>query len=112
MLIRCGLLLLCLNCVRTTEYFVSDGNRVAEFNRRFSLWPSVHNAARLLRLRREAEVGEVLQSEGGSDVLPPVDKNPLSGAVNPPSVEAKNASKNITAETVLPTTILGGKITQ
>lgn len=108
MLIRCALLLLCLNCVRTTERFVSDGDPVAEFNRRFSLWPSVHNAARLLRVRREAEVGEVAQSEGGSDVMPPGDKNPSSGSVNPPLLsEIKNTTKNGNAVTVPPTSLPG-----
>ncbi|PZC75671.1 hypothetical protein B5X24_HaOG205778 [Helicoverpa armigera] len=94
MLIRCGLLLLCLNCVRTTEYFGSDGlagGRVAEFNRRFSLWPSVHNAARLLRVRREAEASSGLQSEGGNVEVPKDDKSPKPGDSQPaPAADVKS----------------------
>lgn len=96
MLIRCGLLLLCLNLVRTSEY-ISDGAtraRVAEFNRRFSLWPSVHNAARLMRVRREAEAGSVVQSEGGQDVVATAEKTAPSGDVKPPvAIEIKNGTK-------------------
>lgn len=93
MLIRCGLLLLCLNCVRTTEYFGSAGGRVSEFNS-FSLWPSVHNAARLLRVRKEVEDGAVRHSEGGPDVTSLAGKTPSSGAVNPaPLSDVKNVSK-------------------
>ncbi|KAJ8726887.1 hypothetical protein PYW08_015284 [Mythimna loreyi] len=102
MLIRCGLLLLCLNCVRTTEYVVSDGDRVAEFNRRFSLWPSVHNAARLLRVRREAEAA-VVQSEGGSDKLPPADNTSPAGAANAvPTAKVNNGTVQSVSPPTLP----------
>ncbi|CAH0629014.1 unnamed protein product [Chrysodeixis includens] len=80
MLIRCCFLLLFLNCVRTSECAGNDGltgERVAEFNRRFALWPSVHNAAKMMRVRREAEkAGSVGQSEGGTVAVPSVNNAP------------------------------------
>lgn len=112
MLIRCGLLLLCLNLVRTSEY-ISDGAtraRVAEFNRRFSLWPSVHNAARLMRVRREAEAGSVVQSEGGQDVVATAEKTAPSGDVKPPvAVEIKNGTKEKVASDPPPPPPASGK---
>ncbi|KAJ8724914.1 hypothetical protein PYW07_015872 [Mythimna separata] len=108
MLIRCGLLLLCLNCVRTNQYFVSDGDQVAEFNRRFSLWPSVHNAARLLRVRRQAEAA-VLESEGGSAKVAPVDNTSPAGVANPaPAAKVNDGTVQSESPPTLPATGSGG----
>lgn len=92
MLLRCGLLLLCLNCVRTTESVGSDVGRVDEFNR-FSFWPSMHNAARLMRVRREAQVAAVAQSEGGPETVPSDSKSPKSEVVTPLPQVNKNDTK-------------------
>ncbi|XP_075972737.1 uncharacterized protein LOC142974349 [Anticarsia gemmatalis] len=100
MLIHCGLLLLFLNCVRTTEYVDSNGalnDRVAEFNKRFSWWPSVHNAASLVRVRRQAEQAVVKGvSEGGTEVVDSKSQ-PLSPSPTTPPAAVDN--KNVTKET-------------
>lgn len=77
MLLYCGLLLICLNCVRTTEYVYDYGleNSATEWNSRFSYWPSLHNA--LARLQKRDIVSG--QSEGGSVLNnPPASENPPS----------------------------------
>lgn len=65
MLLHCGLLLICLNYVRTTEHVYDYGveNSVTEWNRRFSYWPSLHNGLARLQ-KRDIPAGG--QSEGGS----------------------------------------------
>lgn len=66
MFLYCGLLLICLNYVRTTEYVYDYGldNSATEWNQRFSYWPSLHNALARLQKRDLESVGG--QSEGGS----------------------------------------------
>ncbi|KAJ0179232.1 hypothetical protein K1T71_004944 [Dendrolimus kikuchii] len=59
MLLRCSLLLLCLTCVQPTEDTRDNVHKshVTEYNSRFSVWPSIHNAAtaHFLRNRRDAQ---------------------------------------------------------
>lgn len=96
MLLHCGLLLLFLNCVRTTEYVHSNGV-IDDRAERFSWWPSVHNAASLVRVRRQAEkVVEKAETEGGAE-----DLNAKSQPVSPvvPPVDANQSTKvNKTAD--------------
>lgn len=105
MLIRSGLVLLILNCVRTTEFVGANavnGGRLANFNRRFSFWPSVHNAARLLRVRREAEkAAAVIQSEGGA-VLQSAIETPSDLAKALPSSGSNNSSRVLNVEPTTP----------
>lgn len=78
MLLYCGLLLICLNYVRTTEYVYDYGleNSATELHRRFSYWPSLHNGLARLQKRDIPAEG---QSEGGSvQNIPAVSVNPVS----------------------------------
>lgn len=88
MLLHCGLLLICLSYVRTTEYFYDYGleNSATEWNRRFSYWPSLHNGLARLQKRDIAFGG---QSEGGSVI-----NNPAAAADPPlpqPAVPAPSS---------------------
>lgn len=111
MLIRCCLLLLFLNCVRTSGFSGNDGLTVAEFNRRFALWPSVHNAAKLMRVRREAEkAGTVGQSEGGTVAVPSVNNSPPV-TVKPSAPPETNVLTNEIAHvSVAPAAAVNGEI--
>ncbi|XP_049865385.1 uncharacterized protein LOC126366319 [Pectinophora gossypiella] len=79
MILRCGLLLMVLAFVRTTEYSYDYGldNMVTEVERRYSYWPSVHNA--LLKLRKREVKGDAGLSEGG-EVAPVASNQPTVAA--------------------------------
>lgn len=111
MIIRCGLLLLALNCVGTAksvfDYEFYDGKAV-HFSQSYSHWPSMYNAAKIVRLRKREALAPptqpVGQSEGGP--LVPLSGNPnntqavgngSSSVIVPPVLSEKNngtASKN------------------
>ncbi|KAM3968156.1 uncharacterized protein ACR2FA_006123 [Aphomia sociella] len=94
MIIRCGLLLLFLNCVRTTENIYND-ELVArnDFDGRFSysFWPSIHNAAKMMKLhKRDVQLTEAEDSkkQPTPPALPPIPK--------PASAEANNKNQTNT----------------
>lgn len=94
MLLHCGLLLICLNYVRTTDYIYDYGlgNSATEWNRRFSYWPSLHNALARLQ-KRDIPIGG--QSEGGSvQNIPAASVNPSSPHPVPP--ETTSAPSGVT----------------
>lgn len=107
MLLRCGLLLAILSCVQP-KAFHRDGLLAEfdnDFNGRFSLWPSVHNGATLLRIRREGQAEKSLAveapasavdtqgpSEGiGGEIKPPTD--PPTPVPPPSKVQEENVPK-------------------
>lgn len=65
-LLQCGLLLLCANCVRleNNEHSYTE-NRAMNLWRSYSWWPSIHNGAVLRNKRQAAPVGVVGKTEGG-----------------------------------------------
>lgn len=80
MLLHCWLLLICLNYVRTTEdvYDYGLGNSATEWNRKFSYWPSLHNALARLQKRDIPVLGEGLSEGGGVPNGPVPSADPVS----------------------------------
>lgn len=114
MLIHCSLLLLFSTCARTTENIYSDavGSTSNDFTR-FSLWPSVHNAATLLRIRRGAPIqlepaglSEGTDAAAKPDAAPPLASLPSNSS----TVETSNAPKDTksnTSQTIQEATLKG-----
>lgn len=95
MLKQCVVLLLFLNFVRTTENVYSSeilNGRVAEYNKRFSLWPSVHNAASLVRVRREVEQASAVIPETKVDTEKKENKTSLVTPLPSPT-DSKNPNE-------------------
>lgn len=93
--IHCGLLLLFLSCVRTTKNVYGDelANSASDF-KTYSLWPSVHNGATLLRIRRAIpiETGVPGANEGSVVAEKPDDTVPVlqPSPAQPPAVDTNN----------------------
>lgn len=111
MLLRCGLLLAILSAVQPKDLHRDGFGAVDnDFNRIFSLWPSVHNAATLLRIRRETqsptnqELTSAVDKQGASEGIGQVKKpeiqppdgppqQPLPVSPSPPKDQEKNNSE-------------------
>lgn len=101
MIIRFGLLILLFNFVTTSDDSYKDGglkNSVSQLDNIYSLWPSVHNAARLMRLRKREAQGQVGQNEGGGTEVKI--QNPVAA---PTQLPANTASKPPTSGTNIST---------
>ncbi|XP_026765135.1 uncharacterized protein LOC113523379 [Galleria mellonella] len=122
MIIRCTLLILFLNCATTTQNIHRNGVvSHSDFDRRFSysFWPSIHNAAKMIKLQRR-DVKDQVQTEGG-EVVNQVNNPPAHSSPEP--VEKKNQTTiekqpeiqkvpgNVTSanETVVTTTVADEK---
>lgn len=70
MIFRCGLLICFLSFATTSEDFYRDswyGRSGSELDSIYSLWPSVHNAARLIKLRKRETQEQIGANEGGGN---------------------------------------------
>ncbi|XP_014371813.2 uncharacterized protein LOC106721398 [Papilio machaon] len=70
MIFRCGLLICFLTFATTSEDFYRDGwygRGGSELDSIYSLWPSVHNAARLIKLRKRETQEQIGANEGGGN---------------------------------------------
>ncbi|XP_013138628.1 PREDICTED: uncharacterized protein LOC106103411 [Papilio polytes] len=70
MIFRCGLLMCFLSFATTSEDFYRDswyGRSGSELDSIYSLWPSVHNAARLIKLRKRETQEQIGANEGGGN---------------------------------------------
>lgn len=105
MIIRFGLVILLFNFVTTFENVYKDGglkNSASELDNIYSLWPSVHNAARLMRLRKREAQDQVGQNEGGGTdikIQNPV-ANPIQSPANTANKQPTNSSNNSTNNTL------------
>ncbi|XP_068627958.1 uncharacterized protein tay [Battus philenor] len=87
MILRCILVTLTLSFATTSEDFYRNswyGRGGSELDNTYSLWPSVHNAARLIKLRKRESQGLVGQNEGGgTDIkIQSTGNKPTEKAVN------------------------------
>lgn len=108
MLLRGSLLFLCLTCVRPTEDTHNNvrEDHVSQYHKQFSLWPSMHNAARVQYLRSRRDMQEqnaqvqtevqVGHSEGGV-----VLEKKLTNSSTPTNVGLETQKTNITREKVV-----------
>ncbi|CAG5009798.1 unnamed protein product [Parnassius apollo] len=66
MILRCGLLILFLSFVTTSENVYKNGRLKSdpEFST-YSSWPSLHSGARLMNIRKRETQGQVGENEGG-----------------------------------------------
>lgn len=70
MILRCGLLICFVSFVTTSEDFYRDGwfgRSSSELDSIYSLWPSMHNAARLIKLRKRETQEQLGANEGGGN---------------------------------------------
>ncbi|CAK1578199.1 unnamed protein product [Parnassius mnemosyne] len=88
MILRCGLLILFLSFVTTSENAYKNG-RLKRSDPEFSiysLWPTVHSGARLMNIRKRETQGQVGENEGGGTNIklshPSPELTPLSENTN------------------------------
>ncbi|CAH2979553.1 unnamed protein product [Chilo suppressalis] len=104
MLFRCSLLLVFLSSVRT-GYLNDNGlanSKQFDGSLSYSYWPSIHNAARMMKIRkREAE--QVGQSEGGGTIVQTPQTRPVAAgapAVSPKVEQQPVDRANLTTQTL------------
>ncbi|KPI91187.1 hypothetical protein RR46_14691 [Papilio xuthus] len=93
MIFRCSLLICFLSFATTSEDFYRDGwygRGGSELDSIYSLWPSVHNAARLIKLRKRETQEQIGANEGGgNDIKIP---NPETKPIQSLDTENKQTS--------------------